>query len=220
MVPLAQTLVYFFVFKFIFKARTDHYVAYVIMGVLPWAFFSQSMVEGSESLLSNSNLISKIPLPLQTFPFVSWLTNVITLFLGLPVVLAVALASGASIGPSIILLPVLIAMLLLCGYSISLMLSIQSVYMRDLKQMITIIVQLWFYATPVIYDVEMIPNSFQWILYVNPVGSIFIALHDVIPKGSWPDANILMNATAWTLSLTGLALLSLRRHGRFLVEYL
>jgi len=218
--PLSQALVYYFVFKYIFKARTEHYVSYVLMGILPWGFISQTVSEASESLIYNAGLLSKIPTPIQVFPLVANITNFITLLLGFPVVIIFSLISGADISSSMILLPVLLFFLFVICYSITLFLSIQSVYFRDLKPVIVMAIQLLFYATPVIYDLKMLPEAYQWILYVNPFGTLFVCMHQILPGGQWPTLNLLLITISWTVGSLLLALLSMRRHSRFLVEYL
>ena len=218
--PLSQALVYYFVFKYIFKSRTDYYVAYVLMGILPWGFVAQTLTEASESLIFNSGILTKIPTPIQIFPLVTNVTNMVTLLLGLPVVILFAGITGAPMGLSLVLIPLLLFFLFVISYSLTLFLSVQSVYYRDLKPALAMIVQLLFYATPVIYDLSMLPESFHWILWVNPFGSAFICLHQILPGGQWPDLTMLLVTLVWTLGSMLFSIFTMKHHSRFIVERL
>src|SRR5690349_10337533 len=79
--PLSMGLVYFFAFKVVMKVQQPHYLALLLCGVLPWSFFSQTLGEGTESIVNSFGLLSKVPIPLPVFPFVGALTNLTTLML-------------------------------------------------------------------------------------------------------------------------------------------
>lgn len=199
--PMAMAMVYYFVFKLVLNVKVPHYLPFILSGVLPWAFFSQSLIEGLESIVVNWGLISKVPIPIQVFPFVGTLTNLVTLCLGLPIVIGIAVVSGVNLGASLLLLPFYFFALFILTYSFALVLSVFYVYFRDLKHIMSIVVQLWFYATPVIYDEKMIPGKYQWILYLNPLGTVFTGLHQVLVKGMWPGISAVAISCAWVLAV-------------------
>lgn len=218
LVPVAMAGVYYLVFKLVMKIEIPHYVAFVLSGVLPWGFFSQTLSEGMEAIVGNWGLLSKVPIPVQVFPFVGAITNLVTLAIALPVLIGGSMLSSVDLGPSLIMLLLYFPMLFLIAYSLSLILAIGLVYFRDLRHILGIILQVWFYATPVIYDVSMIPPQFRIILYLNPVADIFLGLHDVLAKGIWPDPTSVMRASAWVCILVGVAALVHRKVAINLVE--
>ncbi|RYZ75673.1 MAG: ABC transporter permease [Proteobacteria bacterium] len=202
--PLSLVGIYYFVFKTILKVESPNYLAYLVSGILPWAFFSQTILEGMESISGNSGLVSKIPVPLQVFPLVGMLTNLVTLIFALPIMITVSVSSGILLGPSLLLLPVYICGVALISYTFALSLGLMFVYFQDLKHITGLAIQLWFYATPVLYHSTMIPAKYGWILYANPVATAFIAIHQILTEGTWPPISLLFATFIWTvISLIG-----------------
>jgi ABC-type polysaccharide/polyol phosphate export permease len=178
--PLAISFIYYFVFKVVLKVERPHYLPFILCGVLPWSFFSQSLSEATESIVGNHGLISKIPVPIQVFPYVVSITNFSTLLFSLPIIILLAWLSG--ITPSLITLMIIpyFLSLLIISYALGTILAIIYVYLRDLKHAIGLILQIWFYATPIIYDKTMIPEKYKFILYLNPVGASFVGIQESI----------------------------------------
>ena len=178
--PLAISIIYFFVFKIIMKIDQQLYLPFILSGVLPWTFFSASLSEATESIVNNHNLISKIPVPTHVFPFVVTVTHFSTLILAFPIILATVWISG--ITPelrSLLCIPFSISLLIIC-YSFGTVLAMAYVYFRDLKHAIGLILQVWFYVTPIVYSKEMIPEKYRFLIFVNPVGPSFIGIQESI----------------------------------------
>jgi ABC-type polysaccharide/polyol phosphate export permease len=204
--PLAMALTYYLVFKMVMKVQIPHYVAFVLSGILPWSFFSQTVMEGVDSVAGNGALITKVPVPIQVFPLVGTLTNLVTLSFAVPILIGASLVTGVVLGPSVVLLVYYFLALFLFAYSLSVVFGILYVFFRDLKHLMGIGMQLWFYATPVIYSVEMVPARFRWIVYVNPVGTAFVALHRILSRGEWPSYPEVWVTAAWVVALSCVAL--------------
>lgn len=218
--PLSLVLVFYFAFKVVMRVQMPHYLAFLVSGVVPWAFFAQSVMEGLESLVANAGVIGKVPVPTQVFPFVTSLTNFMTLLFAFPVLLGVSLITGVPLGLSLILLPLyLIAMFLIC-YSYSLILGLAYVYLRDLKHLTGILLQLWMYATPVVYDSSMVPEKYRWVLVANPVGGCFIAFHSILGKGEWPPVATLWQTGVWVIVSVAAMLWVQRSVGNGVAEHL
>jgi ABC-type polysaccharide/polyol phosphate export permease len=197
--PLAMSAIYYFVFKLVMHVERPHYLAFILCGVLPWSFFNQTIIESTESIVANQVLISKIPIPIHVFPYVVSITNFSTLLLSLPVIFVLAVFSGAAISANMLWVLYFFGCLLLLAYTSGAVLAVFYVYMRDLKHAIGLILQVWFYATPIIYDSSMIPQKYKWVLYFNPTGSIFEGIHQSMLGGG---SNIYVHAAValfWVL---------------------
>jgi ABC-type polysaccharide/polyol phosphate export permease len=205
--PLAMAAVYYFVFRIILKVEIPNYLIFVLSGVLPWSFFAQTLMEGMESLVANWGLITKIPIPIQVFPFVGALTNLVTLFLSLPILILIAVVSGAPLGPSLLLLPIYFSLLFLLAYGVSWIAAMSYVYFRDLRHILSVGVQLWFYGTPVLYSETMIPEAYRWILFLNPVAFIITVIHRILVEGGWPTPVEFAVSFGWSALALFLALL-------------
>jgi ABC-2 type transport system permease protein len=194
--PLGLCGIYYIVFKQILNVNIPHYVPFILSGVMPWTFFSVTVIEGTETLAGNSSLVTKVPIPTQVFPLVACITNFITFLLAIPVVIGFALYSGVSFGASLIWLPFLSFILFMMANSLALIFSVLYVYLRDLKHAISLIMQIWFYVTPIIYRAEMIPERFKAILFWNPVGLLFTSFHEAILGQPIPILHIAVSL-AW-----------------------
>lgn len=216
--PIAIALVYYFVFKVIMKVQVPHYLAYVLSGVLPWSFFSQTLLEGMDSIVGSWGLVSKIPIPLQVFPYVNAMTNLSTLFISIPVLMGAAWVSDVHIGPPVVLILFYFFALFFITYLMSLVLSILYVYFRDLKHILSIFLQLWMYGTPVLYSENMIPEKYHWILFLNPIAKIFTGIHGVLVNAEWPPIRDVQVVSVWCVVIFVLSSLFQRFFGQALVE--
>ncbi len=177
--PLALVGIFYVVFKVILKISIPHYITFLLSGIIPWTFFSISIIEGTETLNGNSALLTKVPVPPQVFPLVACITNFVTFWLAQPILLGTAFFSGVQIQTSILLLPLLGLILFMMAHSLSLILSVAYIHLKDLKHAISLIMQIWFYATPVLYSPELIPSKYLHLVGWNPVGRLFVCFHKV-----------------------------------------
>ncbi len=218
LVPIAMALVYYFVFKVILKVQLPHYLAFIVTGIFIWNFVAMTLLEGMESIVGNWGLLSKVPIPTQIFPYVGALTNLVNLAISFPILIAVSLLSGVPLGPSLILIPFLFINLFLITYSLSLTFAIVFVYLRDLRHIMGIIIQLWFYATPVIYNESMIPPKYTWILYLNPYSALIISFHRILVDGKWPNPSEIITIAMWSFITFFFSLMIQKFLGQQLIE--
>jgi ABC-type polysaccharide/polyol phosphate export permease len=220
LVPAGVAGTYYFVFKIILNVQIPNYLAFIIIGILPWTFFSQTVMECMESIVGNVELITKVPIPIQAFPLSGALTNLTTLILAVPVILGAAILSGAPLGASILLLPIYLFILFMLAYFIGLSLAIIFIYLRDLRHVLTVGMQLWFYASPVLYHERMIPEHLQSLLYLNPVGLLFVGLHQIVLENGWPSKETLLVPFLWVLISMAFTITLYKQLGQKAVEKL
>lgn len=219
LVPLGLASVYYVVFQKIMKIGLPNYLIFVLSGVLPWNFFAQTIGEGTSSVVNHSHLLTKVPVPVQIFPWVGVVTNLVTLVLGLPVLFLIV-GVQLEFNWNILFLGLYLAALFILTYNFALMACILFVFFRDLQHAIGIILSFWFYATPVLYHADMIPENFKWVLYANPVSYVFIGFRRALlePVGFVPEEFLV--TSIWMLVSTLLAYWALRRLGPVVTEYL
>lgn len=218
--PLATVMIFYFVFKIILKVQVPHYMAFLVSGVLPWAFFSQTVTEGMNSVVGNVGIVAKVPVPVQIFPLAGAITNFITLFLALPVILGVSVLTDVPLSGSIVLLPFFFMCLFFMSYGLSLVLGLLFVYFRDLSHILGLVMQLWFYGTPVFYNPDMVPAKYHWILLANPVGSCFVSLHQILAYGQWPSQEMIGCSVLWAFVLMSFGLFVFKSTHREVIENL
>jgi lipopolysaccharide transport system permease protein len=218
--PLALTFIFYFVFKVIMKVQVPHYLAFLVSGIIPWSFFSQTISEGLDGIVGNTGVVAKVPVPIQVFPFIGSVTNFVTLLLAFPIIFGVSIFTDVHLGSSVLLLPVLFFALFFISYGMSLILSLTYVYFRDLKHILGLAMQLWFYGTPVFYNPEMVPAKYHWLLLANPAGGAFVGLHKIFAEGTWPAPEYVLSSVIWAFVIMSAGLWVFWKLHRDVVENL
>lgn len=188
--PLLQLLIYTFVFAYVMPGRfqVEPYPLFLFTGILPWAWFSSSVLESSNVLITSGNLIKKIMFPAEVLPFVVVFSNMIHFFLGLPILLACLIYYG-KIHWTLVFLPGVVILQLVFTLGVCLFLSALSVHFRDVQNILANLMMLWFFSSPVIYPyLDISPSIQRWLNY-NPMTHILVGYHQTLFTGSmghWP----------------------------------
>jgi ABC-type polysaccharide/polyol phosphate export permease len=162
------------------------YIPHLISGLLPWLWFSSSLLEASGSIIAGGSLIKKILFPAEVLPLVVVLSNCVNFLLSLPILLLLV-ALFKSIQLSILALPVVIGIQLLFTTGLAFMVSALCVHYRDIQHLLGNILTLWFFLTPIIYPLEKIPEEFRFLVNLNPVAPLIIAYQDIFYRGQLPN---------------------------------
>ncbi|MFT4300510.1 MAG: ABC transporter permease, partial [Desulfovibrio sp.] len=171
--PLAYALIFYLVFSVYMRFQVDHYLVALLAAMFPWQWFVNSVNEGPHIFAANPTLIKKVAFPRQAIPLVMILQNMVHFCIALPVYAAFMIADGLM--PGIIWLwgiPLLIGITLITIYGMCLLLGSVNLFFRDLGNMTTIITQMAFFATPIMYTLGQVPKHYYWCLKVNPVAPI------------------------------------------------
>jgi lipopolysaccharide transport system permease protein len=215
--PLLMMAIYTAVFSVFLRAiHITNYWALVLVGLLAWLFFANALGSATVSFAHSGNLISKVYFPIEALPIASVLANFVNLLISLAVLMVVVLVvqtpTGPSLGPSVVLLPVILVAQLLFTLGLSLMAASFTVYLRDLEHMVTLGLTALFYLSPVLYplDPHALPGGaakFIPILSMNPMAWFLNSYHSVLFYGTWPDATsfALMLAAAVVTLVVGYA---------------
>lgn len=218
--PLSTALVYYFVFKVILKIDKANYMVMILSGIMPWTFFSQTVSESMTNLVDQQSLITKISIPIQIFPFVNNITNFINLLLSLPIVIVLYFWSGLSFGPQLFMVAYFYGCLFLISYGLSIVAAFAYVFFRDLRHLLGIFLQLCFYATPILYHEDMIPEKYYWIVYANPIGSVMVGIHNIFLDSRMPPPSITFACAIWAVVFYFLGALWLNGFKKTVVENL
>lgn len=192
--PLLLLLIYTFVFTKVLVGihpeEMEPYALFMFCGILPWTWFSSSILEASNTLISGGNLIKKVLFPAEVLPIVTVLANMVHFFLGLVILVAFLIYYQRPIeGLQLLWFPVIVLVQLVFTIGLSLFLSAMTVHFRDLKDLLSNLVQFWFFATPIIYPMQTIPENMRWWLNLNPMTHLMISYQEVLffpgPHGHW-----------------------------------
>lgn len=193
--PLLQLLVYNLVFSIILRSGVDKYYLFLFVALIPWIFFSSAITGGSTSVIAQKDLVKKIYFPNEVIP-ISYVTSCfVNMLLGFVVVIGVVIYSGVHISPlALLCLPVVMIVEYFLALGIAMITSAVTVYFRDLEHILTIIAMAWMYITPVVYDIEICPTEYRWIMHINPMTSVIIAFRDILYYGRVPEMMTLLEA--------------------------
>ncbi|MDD2337052.1 MAG: ABC transporter permease [Geobacteraceae bacterium] len=183
--PLSLMALFTFVFGVILKtSHKDYpYVLFFYAGVLPWTFFSGAVNFSITSLSNNFNLVTKIYFPREIIPFSGVAINFIDFLIGTVVYLALLLVYQVPLTWNFLWMVPLVLMLVLYTTSISLLLAALNVYYRDVKLASMFLLQIMFFATPVIYSIDAVDNRWKLLLFCNPLTFIVENLRRVTIEG-------------------------------------
>jgi len=203
--PLLLLLVYTFVFAVMPGVRGPNAV-FMFCGLLPWSWFSTSLLESSSVLVSGGNLIRKVLFPAEVLPLVTVIAGLVNFCLGLPILLGFIFYAGRPIVWSdLAWLPVIVLVQLLLTLGLALLLSALTVHFRDLRDLLSNAITLWFFATPILYplsQVEAAAPKAMWLMKLNPFAHIAVAYQEVLYEpGPFKDWLNLLGVGAGSLVL-------------------
>jgi len=145
------------------------YPIFVLAALLPWTFFSSAVSSSAESLVGAQALVSKIYFPRLIIPLSTLGVALVDLVIGLSLLVALSIYYGFGIQAGLVLLPLALGSLVLTSLAVGTGLAALTVAFRDMRHLVPFGIQIWLYATPVVYPVSLVPSRWRWVLYVNPV---------------------------------------------------
>ena len=160
---------------------------FIFSGVLTWLFFAEAFNSASASLQKDKHLLSKLFFPRIIIPLSSVLTPLVDYGLGLVALLVMMLGYGLALRPTILLLPVFAALILYTAFCIGIWLAPLNIQFTDFRHLTPLIIQVWFYSTPIFYPVSLIPQKWQWVYRLNPMVGIVEGVRWAVFGTSAPD---------------------------------
>jgi lipopolysaccharide transport system permease protein len=191
--PLINILIYMIIFGNLMGARLPGmtsmwgYGIYLISGIVPWTAFANTVTRSSTVFLDKKNIITKIHLDLPTLPLFIVISETITFIVTLLIFLGILLFTGFSFSPYLAFIPVIYFIQQLFAYALGLFLAMFVVFLKDLREVVTIGFQIWFWFTPIVYVFEILPPLAQQILFWNPALAFISAYHDVFILEKMPS---------------------------------
>jgi lipopolysaccharide transport system permease protein len=168
----------------------DPYPLFMFCGILPWTWFASSLVESSAVLISGGNLIKKVLFPAEILPIVTVLANAVHFCLGLPILGVFLIYYRRPLQISeLIWFPVVVLVQLVMTIGLALIVSALTVHFRDIKDLLSNLLTLWFFATPIIYPMGEAPALGRRFLNMNPFTHLAISYQEILfysgPFGHW-----------------------------------
>ena len=177
--PLLQIVVYAIIFSLILKNKQENYAIFLCCGIIPWTFFSIAINKSAFTMIENGNIIKKVYFPREIIPISVVTAETINFLISSLIILGFTIIGRIGISKYILLYPIILGVQYVIILSFSFIVSSICVYFRDLQHFIGIVLQLLFYAAPIVYSQDAIPTEYQWILKYNPMTYIINAYRDI-----------------------------------------
>ncbi len=224
--PLAMILVYTVIFAEIMHSKLPGsegrfaYGIYLCAGILSWGMFAEIVTRGQNVFLEHANLIKKVSFPRICLPLIVVLNALVNFGIIFGLFLAFLLISGNFPGLVFIaLVPVLLLQVLL-AIGLAMVAGVLNVFFRDVGQFVTIAIQFWFWFTPIVYPVSILPDNVRPLLAFNPMAQLIGAWQAVLVKGVQPDWSGLAPVLLLALLLCGFGLRLFRKRAGEMVDEL
>lgn len=186
--PLLQTIVYTIVFSIIMRNTMENYLIFVVTGIIPWNFFLTTMVQGMTTIKANAGIIKKVYFPREILPISVALSGLVNFFISCVIIIIFCIFSGVGISWHIILVPFIAVLQFLFTLGLIFALSAINVYIQDTEYIVQFVLNMAFYATPILYQASDLPLTFQKILNLNPMTHILVAYRDAFMYHMLPGA--------------------------------
>jgi lipopolysaccharide transport system permease protein len=195
--PLALTAIFAVFLGALVKVPSEGipYPVFALAGVVPWTFFSQTVVVASNSLVNSANLVSKIFFPRVLLPLAPVGTGLVDLALALTALVVLMLANGITLTPTVLLLPVAVLLLVILTSGIGIWLSALNVRYRDVRHALPFLLQIGLWASPIAYPASLIPEQWRALYALNPlVGIVGLFRYSVLGTGGPQMTEVLLSA--------------------------
>jgi lipopolysaccharide transport system permease protein len=172
--PLTAMVIFSLVFGRLANMPSEGYPypLFVFAGLLPWTFFAAAVSASSQSLIGSGQLVTKVYFPRLIIPLSAMGSGVVDLLISTLILLLMMLWYGVGWSSNLLAAPLLIAAVVFTALGIGTLLSALTVAYRDFSHLTPFLVQVWMYVTPIIFPVSIVPERWQWLLYLNPLTGV------------------------------------------------
>lgn len=224
--PLAQVAIYALILSAVLSAKLPGinnqyaYAIYLMAGMLGWSLFAEVFGRCLTVFIDSGPLIKKMAFPRITLPLILVGSALVNNILLLGAILLVFGLLGHNPEVSILWIPLLILLTLGLAIGLGLSLGIMNVFLRDIGQVAPILLQFWFWLTPIVYTIQMLPESYRQLFLLNPMSGIIMGYQNILVYGKSPDPMLLIYPLGLMIAALALALFLYRRAGEEMADVL
>jgi len=197
--PLMMMTVMAVVFSTLFKADLKTFAVFLFAGMIPWNFFSSLTSQSCFSFINNEGLIKQIYLPKAIFPLSIAIALLIDSGLSFLALFVIILSIGGSLSWAVLFIPIAYVLLFFFALGIGLIMSVLTVFFRDLQYVISIAMQGMFFLTPILYKPESLTGKVEWLIKLNPVVPFIELFRTPLFLNTVPSLDIILQATMYSV---------------------
>ena len=190
--PLLTMIVQFFVFTLVFKSAIPNYIVYLIIGITFFNFYSEATNGGSLSIITNASLIKKVYVPKYIYPLSQVFSASINFGISLILMFGVALVNGLMPNIYFLLIPFAMLSIFILNTGVALLLATGMTFFRDVQFIYNVFMTALTYATPMFWDMSMIPDKYNWIFKINPLADIIIFVRNIVLNNMYPGTDLVV----------------------------
>lgn len=192
--PLLMTLVYALVFPYLLRGSGyEHYTTFLIIGILPWNWFTTCISQGTFTVLGNGGIIKKVYFPREILPISVVTSGIVNYLISCLVMFIFLICSGIGFSKYIVFFPIIMIAQYLLTLGIIFITSAINVYVRDLEYIINFFIQMLFYGTPILYSADMFMGTkIELLVKMNPMATIINSYKDIFYWQNMPHINSLL----------------------------
>lgn len=189
--PLLMLAVYSFVFPYILRVNVENYTIFMIVALIPWNFFTTAIQTGTGSVVANGNILKKVYFPREIIPISITTSQLVNFLITCIIMFIFIIFSGVGFSYHVIIFPLLVLIQYIITLAFTFVLSALTVFVRDIDHFVSVVLMLGFYATPIVYQANMLPEKFQWALKINPMAQIVEAYRAILYYHKTPNWEML-----------------------------
>lgn len=207
--PLCFALIYYTAFKVFMRVDIENYPLFLICGLFPWQWISGSIQNNLYVYLANAQIIKKTNFPRSVLPLSNILMEGFNFIVSIPVIICFIIFSGESlyVKQYMTWVPILGIVTIIITYGFSLIFSTLNLFFRDVERFVSLTIMMLFYATPILYSVDMIPPSHEYIIRYNPLAKIILLWRELFLTGE-VNKSYLLDCVMVGLVSSGIAMLT------------
>ncbi len=178
------------------------YILFAYAAMVPWTLFSASITDMVESLVTNMNLVTKIYFPRDILVIAALLARLVDFAIAFSILIVLLVLYQAAVNlPGLLLLPVLLAVQLALALGVGLIAAAVNVFYRDVKHLVALGLQIWLYATPIIYPATLVPEHLRGVYFLNPMAGVIQGYRAVLLSGDLHAPYLVVSAVVAALML-------------------
>lgn len=192
--PIMMMITLTFVFSQLMHQDPKGYAVYLFAGMVPWSLLASTLNDSAFCIIANEGLIRKIYLPKLIFPITRLLINLTTFALSLGAMFLLLVPLGTRLTPALLAVPLAMVLFATFALGLGLVLAVANTFYRDCSHLVTVFLQAWYFATPILYDLDKLKPEQQWRFWLNPAYPFIRLFQVIIRDGHWPSPGLLLLA--------------------------
>ena len=204
--PILMMAVMSVVFSQLFRfgGGGPSYALHLFSGMVPWTLLAGTVSEGSICIICNEYLIRKVYLPKMILPISRVVLNAIMLSFSMAALFLMMVPLGARFTPGLVVLPLAILLFAAFALGLGLIAAVVNTFYRDFGHLLTVILQAWYFATPIIYPLTALPEEIRWRFWLNPAYPFINLFQTIIRDGEWPSLVLVSSAAGIAAVVLGI----------------